>query len=366
MPLDRRADQVGAEIRRRRLDRGWRLEDLRRTLVEYGYPGSCSRPALSQIERGEVQPDLAFLEAVAAVLETPDLLRAASPGGSRPGAIRARAHLVAAAWAPQLASFETHPGQPVDLGVLDAVRLAKEGDGDFADLFPFGVLAVHETHELTTENWDELEDWRRRHLAAAADDLPAHWQGRIGAPADALAGDLELCTFFVVEPQRSYPDPRRDEAVDLICEPLGAPAGHAYHQERIAGQALLSEHTTDQGRTILFAIEPNHLGWATEGNGALCDFTPATIHARQMLRLEVQVLALRALASTLTRRHSPPLPGYGSTYLKRRILRLARPRPDTRRADAVLRDAVVRSSGLHRQARIALDHPNRPWSPHES
>ncbi len=365
MWLDPMADQIGSQIRRRRLDRGWRLEDFRRRLVEYGYLGSCSRSVLSQIERGDARPDLTFLEAIAAVLEAPDLLRAVSKSVVRSGTIRARAHLVAAAWSPKLGSFEADHGQPVDLGVLDAVRLAKEGDGDFADLFPFGVLAVHETHELTTNSWDELDDWRRRHLAAAASDLPAHWQGRIGSPADALAGEMELSTFFVVEPQRSYPDPRRDEAVDLICQPLGGLARHAFDQDRIAGHALLSEHTTDRGRTILFAIEPNHVGWTTEGNGALCDFTPATIHARQMLRLEVQILALRALAQALTRRHSPPLPGYGSTYLKRRILRLSRPRPDTRRANAVLRDAVVRSSGLHRQARIALDHPSRPWSPHD-
>ncbi len=314
---------------------------------------------LSQIERGQARPDLAFLEAAAAVLEAPYLLRPpVAPAGS--GAIRARAHLVATAWSPDLVEFEAENGRPVDLGVLDAVRLCKEGDGDFADLFPFGVLAVHETHELAVDRWDELEDWGRRHRTAAAADWVAHWRGRIGAAAAALSGDLELSTFFVVEPERSYPDPGRDEAVALLCEPLDEPARLALRLARPTGQVLLSEHTRDAGRTILFAIEPNHVGWATEGNGALCDFTPGAIHARQMLRLEVQILALRALADALTRRRSPPLPGYGSTYLKRRILRLARPRPDTRRADAVLRDAA---GALERPAPPGPYRPRPPGPP---
>ncbi len=341
-------------IRRRRLERGWRLEDLRQILTAYGHSGGTSISRLSQIERGDLRPDEGLLEAVAAVLGLPELVWAerSSNEPGRSDLVRVQAHLIAGSFSPPLDVSLGSRGVPTDLGVLKSRRLCKEGDGDFADFFPFGALVVHECHELAATNWDELAGWRRRHVDDAGTDLAAHWQGRIGQSAASLI-DPVVATFFVVEPRRGVA-PSEDLAVALIDDPVTGSPLRTHAGRPHDGVPLLSEQVTEGERRCTFGLLPHHVGWSTRSVAALCDFSPGSAHAGQLLDLELQLLALRCLGREVRRGGRTGPAAVTTELLKRSILQLSRPRSNTRRAASVLRDAVIRSSGLSDLVRAAV------------
>lgn len=352
--------QLGARMRELRAVAGLTLKDLRSELNKVGVSKGTSEQHLSQIERGNTWADHVLVAAVDSVLhaggELVRLLRDAKvpPIHTAVGdGLAVTAHL----FFPLFLNEVPPPMEPHVSGELDFVpRLgwtAVHGGLGTLHCFPFGVVVLHEAHDLQGLTLSAIAAWRVEQLARCGTAVVDHLR-RLEILAEPVDHAPYCFTVFVVREVPWREEHLWARLVHMLAMPRAmlSPDG-TYDQEHRA-ETLLHSHVPI-GDVVDFSLTGSHIGAASWAAVSLLPDDGETLVAAALIELEIQLQALWCYASNAAERGLCGTPGHEPRLLRQALSRLQRPWPTERTGVTRLREALVQTSRVVDVVRSALD-----------
>jgi transcriptional regulator with XRE-family HTH domain len=348
---------LGKRIRELRLDRQMTLDDLSQALRAQGLAAGHSVQHLSQVERGMSWPSLPLVNGLDRVLRTGHELLSRLRTAKVPAFPEAvadhiglRAHLfyplhVAPVPEPAESTTEVH---------LDLVpRLGRTPNGTTHSTlhsFPFGVVVLHEVHELSVSSLATVASWREEVLQRCPTAVLEFFE-QIGVKPEVKDHQPYCFTAFVFHavPWEEHED--RQRATQLIAMPkilLANPDPEAWTE-----QLLHSVRPVED--VIDHSLVGSHIGGASWASVSLMLDGNTIDLELSLIDFEAQLQAFWCYASNTAAREDFVASGYDALFMRRALARLLRPLPTESTAFRRLREAILTTSRIENLVSCALE-----------
>jgi transcriptional regulator with XRE-family HTH domain len=351
---------LGARIKELREHLELRQADVSSRLRGSGLTKGFSTQHLSAVERGEAWPSSEVVAALDDLFSTGTelvgLLRQAKVPSRVPVSDRigVTAHLFYPLRVNGLSTEPPVAAEPAS-DFVDRLQTKSIEDGATLHRFPFGVVVLHERHEVKRNSLAEIAEWRDTQVQrcpAAVDDF----MNRHGVTLVAADHAPYCFAAFVVNEVPWEESVQRQRASHLLCMPrvlLASDDPDAWSDHLLNSQDPIED-------VVDHSLQGSHVGGASWAGltllnaGSPIDLEPALVD------LEVQLQAFWCYASNTAEDACFWDDRYGQEFLHRVLAKLERPWPTESTAVRRLREAIFSTSRIERLVRSAIRATTKP------
>lgn len=350
---------LGNRIRECRKAEGLTLAEVRERLLAAGLEKGSSIQHLSQVERGAAWPGPSLVHNLDSILKTKNeflaLLRQAKvPSAAQTGPLSVTGHLFFPLYlgtqALAEAQMSPHTNGPLDF-LPRLGRLPSNHDSVTIQMFPFGVIVVHEIHELADVTLPAIARWRQEQIARCS--TAAHSRLSEMYPELVQTDHDPYCfSAFVFNSMPWADEATRKRATHVLSLPNVLLAGQEddEHTDELLRSTEPLEDVTD------FSLTGAHHGAASWAAVAICPLPESEIDiAHDLVDVEVQLQAFWCYASNVESLGKFSDDAFGERFLRQALGRLQRPWPTEHTGTRRLREALLKTSRITEMVTSAVE-----------